>query len=400
MKGNELKPHIGIFGRRNYGKSTLINVITGQNIAIVSDTAGTTTDPVKKTMEIKGVGPVVWIDTAGVDDEGDLGLLRIQKTNEVLRHVDLALIVFSANTFGKPEEDLINACTEIKIPFILVYSKTDIFPPTDNMIEKIEKHYSTTILKVSQHNSDAQNILLDAIRSALPETAYTPKSLLGDVINTGDTIVLVTPIDSSAPEGRMILPQVQTIRDILDNECIAIVCKETHLEQQLKQMATPPALVVTDSQVFKYVSNIVPTNIPLTSFSIVLAHAKGLFYEYIEGTPTLDSLYDGDSILMLESCTHKASCEDIGRVKLPNLIRKYSGKEITFDHVSGLTNLGKPITNYRMVIQCGGCVVTPKQLANRLQVALNEGIPVSNYGLAIAYMTGIFDRAIQVFKNK
>lgn len=400
MKGNELKPHIGIFGRRNYGKSTLINVITGQNIAIVSDTAGTTTDPVKKTMEIKGVGPVVWIDTAGVDDEGDLGLLRIQKTNEVLRHVDLALIVFSANTFGKPEEDLINACTEIKIPFILVYSKTDIFPPTDSMIEKIEKHYSTTILKVSQHNSDAQNILLDAIRSALPETAYTPKSLLGDVINTGDTIVLVTPIDSSAPEGRMILPQVQTIRDILDNECIAIVCKETHLEQQLKQMATPPALVVTDSQVFKYVSDIVPANIPLTSFSIVLAHAKGLFYEYIEGTPTLDSLYDGDSILMLESCTHKASCEDIGRVKLPNLIRKYSGKEITFDHVSGLTNLGKPITNYRMVIQCGGCVVTPKQLANRLQVALNEGIPVSNYGLAIAYMTGIFDRAIQVFKNK
>lgn len=400
MKGNELKPHIGIFGRRNYGKSTLINVITGQNIAIVSDTAGTTTDPVKKTMEIKGVGPVVWIDTAGVDDEGDLGLLRIQKTNEVLRHVDLALIVFSANTFGKPEEDLINACTEIKIPFILVYSKTDIFPPTDSMIEKIEKHYSTRILKVSQHNSNAQNILLDAIRSALPETAYTPKSLLGDVINTGDTIVLVTPIDSSAPEGRMILPQVQTIRDILDNECIAIVCKETHLEQQLKQMATPPALVVTDSQVFKYVSDIVPANIPLTSFSIVLAHAKGLFYEYIEGTPTLDSLHDGDSILMLESCTHKASCEDIGRVKLPNLIRKYSGKEITFDHVSGLTNLDKPITNYRMVIQCGGCVVTPKQLANRLQVALNEGIPVSNYGLAIAYMTGIFDRAIQVFKNK
>ena len=400
MKGNELKPHIGIFGRRNYGKSTLINVITGQNIAIVSDTAGTTTDPVKKTMEIKGVGPVVWIDTAGVDDEGDLGLLRIQKTNEVLRHVDLALIVFSANTFGKPEEDLINACTEIKIPYILVYSKTDIFPPADSMIEEIEKQYNTTVLKVSQHNSNAQNLLLDAIRSALPETAYTPKSLLGDVINIGDTIVLVTPIDSSAPEGRMILPQVQTIRDILDNECIAIVCKETHLEQQLKQMATPPALVVTDSQVFKYVSDIVPAHIPLTSFSIVLAHAKGLFYEYIEGTPTLDSLHDGDSILMLESCTHKASCEDIGRVKLPNLIRKYSGKEITFDHVSGLTNLGKPITNYRMVIQCGGCVVTPKQLANRLQVALNEGIPVSNYGLAIAYMTGIFDRAIQVFKNK
>ena len=400
MKGNELKPHIGIFGRRNYGKSSLINLITGQNIAIVSDTAGTTTDPVKKTMEIKGVGPVVWIDTAGVDDEGQLGLMRTEKSYEALKHVDLALIVFTNNCFGNIEEKLIANCSDLKIPFVLVYSKSDVYAPDELLIQEIEKRYDTTVLQISTHNTESQNLLLDTIRTALPETAYTPKSLLGKIINPGETILLVTPIDSSAPEGRLILPQVQTIRDILDNECIAVVCKENHLEQQLKQMSPKPSLVVTDSQVFKQVSQIVPDDIALTSFSIVLAHAKGLFYEYIEGTPTLDALCNGDHILMLESCTHKASCEDIGRVKLPNLIRKYSGHDITFEHVSGLTALDRPITDYRMVIQCGGCVVTPKQLANRLQGALNAGVPVSNYGLAIAYMTGIFNRAIKVFKQK
>lgn len=400
MKGNELKPHIGIFGRRNYGKSSLINLITGQSIAIVSDTAGTTTDPVRKTMEVKGVGPVVWIDTAGVDDEGDLGRLRVMKTNEALKHVDLAIIVFTNNVFDLVEENLVTTCHELKIPYVLVYTKADVVPPCNEVVQAIEHRYATKVLVVSEKDNGSQSLLLDAIRSALPETAYTPKSLLGSVINPGETIVLVTPIDSSAPEGRMILPQVQTIRDILDNDCTAVVCKETQLEQQLATMQQPPLLVVTDSQVFAYVSAIVPHSIPLTSFSIVLAHAKGLFNEYIEGTPTLDTLYDGDAILMLESCTHKASCEDIGRVKLPNLIRKHSGKQITFDHVSGLTALEKPITNYRMVIQCGGCVVTPKQLANRLQPALNAGVPVSNYGLAIAYMTGIFHRAIQVFKQQ
>ena len=399
MKGNELKPHIGIFGRRNYGKSSLINFITGQNIAIVSDTAGTTTDPVKKTMEIKGVGPVVWIDTAGVDDDGELGLMRIEKSFDALKHVDLALIVFTNNSFDTIEEKLIADCNSMKIPYLLVYSKADMYTPDNALIADIEQRYSATVLQISTHNIESQNILLDAIRNKLPETAYTHKSLLGDIIKPDDTIVLVTPIDSSAPEGRMILPQVQTIRDILDNECIAVVCKETHLEQQLRQMSVKPALVVTDSQVFNMVSKIVPEDIPLTSFSIVLAHAKGLFAEYIEGTPTLDTLHDGDHILMLESCTHKASCEDIGRVKLPALIRKHSGKDITFDHVSGLSALQRPITDYKMVIQCGGCVVTPKQLANRLQPALNAGVPVSNYGIAIAYMTGIFHRATKVFSR-
>ena len=399
MKGNELKPHIGIFGRRNYGKSSLLNLITGQEIAIVSDTAGTTTDPVKKTMEIKGVGPVVWIDTAGVDDQGELGQLRIQKTNEVLRRVDLALIVFSNNVFDKYEEDILAQCNELKIPFVLIYSKSDVVPPFASLINQVSKQWNKDVLIISQHDTEAQALLLNAIRESLPETAYTPKSLLGGVINEGDTVVLVTPIDSSAPEGRMILPQVQTIRDILDNECTAIVCKENRLEKQLNELRTPPALVVTDSQVFKYVADIVPETIPLTSFSIVLAHAKGMFKEYIEGTPTLDLLQDGDSILLLESCTHIASCEDIGRVKLPNLIRKYSGKNINFDHVSGLSNLEKPMSSYKMIIQCGGCVVTPKQLANRLQPALNTGIPVSNYGLAIAYMTGIFHRAIKIFSQ-
>jgi len=398
MKGNELKPHIGIFGRRNYGKSSLINLITGQSIAIVSDMPGTTTDPVRKTMEVKGVGPVVWIDTAGVDDEGELGQLRVMKTNEAMKHVDLAIIVFSNNDFDEVEESLVATCYELKIPFLLVYTKADLVPPRASFLEEIEHRYESNVLVVSDKDVDSQTLLLDAIRSSLPETAYVHKSLLGSVINPGKTIVLVTPIDSSAPEGRMILPQVQTIRDILDNDCIAVVCKETQLEQQLAAMKHPPSLVVTDSQAFAYVSRIVPDDVPLTSFSIVLAHAKGLFAEYVEGTPTLDTLCDGDTVLMLESCTHKASCEDIGRVKLPNLIRNYSGRQVNFDHVSGLTALEKPITHYRMVIQCGGCVVTPKQLSNRLQPALNAGVPVSNYGLAIAYMTGIFNRAIKVFR--
>ncbi len=399
MKGNELKPHIGIFGRRNYGKSSLINLLTGQHIAIVSDQAGTTTDPVKKTMEMKGVGPVVWIDTAGIDDEGDLGFLRIEKTKQTLERVDLAIILFSNHLFDALEQQLIDDCKRLRIPFILVYSKSDLYPPPPEFIHRIENQYGSTVLSLSATDDSSYDKLLNAIREKLPETAYSPKSLLGSIIQSGDTVVLVTPIDSAAPEGRIILPQVQLIRDVLDNDCIAIVCKETQLEQQLKQMSMQPKLVVTDSQVFELVSKIVPIDIPLTSFSIILAHAKGLFNEYITGTPFLDNLHNGDMILMLESCTHKATCQDIGRVKLPNLIRKYTGKNIHFNHVSGLSHLEHPITEYRLVIQCGGCVVTSKQLANRLQPALNAGIPISNYGLAIAYMTGIFHRAIQPFIN-
>ncbi len=395
--GNELKPRIGIFGRRNQGKSTLINYLTGQQIAIVSDTAGTTTDPVRKTMEISGVGPVVWVDTAGIDDQGPLGTMRVEKTMQALYQVNLALIVFSENSFSIFEETLVKECMDKRINFLLIYSKTDVHTPDNELITLLEKKYHQTVYRISTADAKHRDELLQAIRQSLPQTAYAKKSLLGDVLQPDSVVMLVTPIDSAAPEGRLILPQVQAIRDVLDNNSTAVVCKETQLESTLRRLGSAD-LVVTDSQAFRYVSQVVPNEIPLTSFSIVLARQKGPFDEYLKGTPTLATIASGDRVAMLESCTHRATCEDIGRVKLPNLIRKFSGSEPLFDFISGFDQLPCPIENYKMVIQCGGCVVTGQQLESRLRPAIEAGVPVSNYGMAIAYMTGIFDRAVEIFK--
>ena len=385
MKGNELKPHIGIFGRRNYGKSSLVNFLTGQQIAIVSDLAGTTTDPVKKTMEIGGVGPVVWIDTAGIDDEGSVGRLRIEKSLEMLAQADLALILFTDNRFEAEEVMLVDTCRKRGIPFVLIYSQSDRFKPDPQLIERIENDYDTRIFVLTVKNLSLREPLTARIREALPETAYVHRSLLGDVIGEGDTVVMVTPIDSSAPEGRMILPQVQVLRDILDNHARAVVCRETELSDTLAQLKQPPRLVVTDSQVYGMVSKIVPDEVFLTSFSVVLARAKGLFDQYIKGTPAIDRLQDGDRVLMLESCTHNVTCEDIGRVKLPKLLAKYTGKQLRCDVVAGLSPIINPadgssptaLTDYALIIQCGGCVVTAKQLAARLSPAIEAGVPVS-----------------------
>ena len=399
-KGNELKPHIGIFGRRNYGKSSLVNYLTGQQIAIVSDLAGTTTDPVKKTMEIGGVGPVVWIDTAGIDDEGTVGRLRIQKSLEMLSQADLALLLFTDNRFEAEEVMLVETCRKRGIPYILIFSQADRFQPDARLIEQLEADYQTQVFVLSVKDPSLRDPLTSRIRQALPETAYVHKTLLGDVIGEGDTVVMVTPIDSSAPEGRMILPQVQVLRDILDQHAKAVVCRETELEQTLRQLRQPPQLVVTDSQVYGIVSKIVPEQVFLTSFSVVLARAKGLFDDYVKGTPTIDSLVEGDRVLMLESCTHNVTCEDIGRVKLPKLLAKYTGKALQCEAVAGLSSLPRPIREYALVIQCGGCVLTAKQLAARLAPAIEAGIPVSNYGLAIAYMNGIFARSLEIFTSK
>ena len=399
-KGNELKPHIGIFGRRNYGKSSLVNYLTGQQIAIVSDLAGTTTDPVKKTMEIGGVGPVVWIDTAGIDDEGTVGRLRIQKSLEMLSQADLALLLFTDNRFEAEEVMLVETCRKRGIPYILIFSQADRFQPDARLIEQLEADYQTQVFVLSVKDPSLRDPLTSRIRQALPETAYVHKTLLGDVIGEGDTVVMVTPIDSSAPEGRMILPQVQVLRDILDQHAKAVVCRETELEQTLRQLRQPPQLVVTDSQVYGIVSKIVPEQVFLTSFSVVLARAKGLFDDYVKGTPTIDSLVEGDRVLMLESCTHNVTCEDIGRVKLPKLLAKYTGKALQCETVAGLSSLPRPIQQYALVIQCGGCVLTAKQLAARLAPAIEAGIPVSNYGLAIAYMNGIFARSLEIFTSK
>ena len=374
-KGNELKPRIGFFGRRNVGKSTMINWLTGQQIAIVSDTAGTTTDPVRKSMEIGGIGPVVLIDTAGIDDEGELGALRVEKSMAALAEVDLALLLYTEGAWGDPEERVERWCKEHGTPMLKVLTKS----------ETIDKDQ-----------------LISQIQEALPESAYRGRSLLGDVVSSGDTVVLVTPIDSSAPEGRMILPQVQVLRDLMDLHAMAYFCQPEELTSTLASLKETPQLVVTDSQVFHAVATTVPEEIPLTSFSVVLARQKGPFQEYLEGTKKIGDLIDGDRVLLLESCTHNVTCEDIGRVKLPALLQKATGKKLQFDILAGNDTLS-PFTShlspYALVIQCGGCVITAQQVKARLLPALEAGIPVSNYGLALAWCNGIFDRATKIFRQ-
>ncbi|MBQ2188407.1 MAG: [Bacteroidales bacterium] len=390
----DLKPHIGIFGRMNNGKSSIINKLTGQKMAIVSEQAGTTTDPVKKSIEIFGIGPVILIDTAGIDDMSELGKQRVEKTYQTLKEIDCAILVIAGEKFADPEKAIINEFKKHEIPFIIVHNKSDISKLPENHKKTIENEYSTKILEFSALNDDAK-MLQEALKNAIPESAYKKTSLLGGIIKPGQTIVLVTPIDDEAPEGRMILPQVMAIRDVLDNDCICVVLKETALKQYFDNNPKP-ALVVTDSQVFALVNKIVPQDVQLTSFSIILARLRGDFENYLKGTPHLSNLKDGDKILMLESCTHEISCGDIGRVKLPNLIRKFTGKNIEFTYLSGLTPI-ENIRQYAMAIQCGGCMATRKQLINRTNMAVENGIPISNYGMAIAYMNGIFERVTSVF---
>lgn len=379
----DLKPHIGIYGRTNSGKSTLINKLTGQSIAIVSSQAGTTTDPVKKSIEIFGVGPVVLIDTAGNDDTSELGKQRVEKTYQTLKEIDCAILVVADNHYGEPETKLIEKFKEYDVPFVMV----------NNLFEGVPRNEA---INLNVLKDDLQPVV-DALKKAIPESAYKRTSMLGGIVKPNDLVVLVTPIDAEAPEGRLILPQVMAIRNALDNDCICVVLKETNLQQYFDTMPHPD-LVVTDSQAFAMVNKIVPEDVRLTSFSILLARLRGDFENYLKGTPHLAKLKDGDKILMLESCTHEISCGDIGRVKLPNLIRKFSGKDIQFDYVAGLSPIND-IHQYAMAIQCGGCVATRKQLLNRTNIAVQAGIPISNYGMAIAFMTGIFERATREVKN-
>ena len=393
----DLKPHIGIFGRRNSGKSSLINLLTGQPIAIVSDIAGTTTDPVKKSIEIFGIGPCVLIDTAGIDDTGALGRQRVEKSLKVLEEIDCAILVITANQFDEPEKRLIARMNELAVPFLVVHNKADQEPLSDTLKAEITRKYEAKLLDFSVLSHSDIVPLVELLKQTIPASAYQKVSLLGGIIQPNEVVVLVCPVDSEAPEGRLILPQVMAIRDVLDNECICVVLKETHLEQYLKTMPRP-ALVVTDSQVFGIVSKIVPPEIPLTSFSIVMARLRGDFDNYVKGTPHLSQLKDGDTVLLLESCTHHSTCEDIGRVKLPRMILKFSGKDIRFEYVAGLAPITEP-ERYAMAIQCGGCMSTRKQLLNRTNLFVNQGIPISNYGMALAYMNGIFDRVMQPFRS-
>lgn len=394
-RGKASKPHIGIFGRRNNGKSSLINALAGQDIAIVSDVAGTTTDPVKKSIEIPGIGACVLVDTAGIDDTGDLGKKRIAKTRAALKTIDLAILVIAGNHFGEFEDKLISDFEKFDVPFFIIHNKKDVDPLNADLRTQLSANQKE-IIEFNALQPDNLNQVVGLMQKLIPESAWRSASLLGDLISYGDVVLLVTPIDIEAPEGRMILPQVQAIRDILDNDAIAVVLKERELDLYLSKMNPKPALVVTDSQVFPKVDASVPKDIPLTSFSIMLARHKGDFENYVKGTPHLSKLKDGDKILILESCTHHVSCDDIGRVKIPRWLSNFSGKRLAFDVVAGLDDL-PDIGEYAMVIQCGGCMITRKQIVNRLKPAIDAGIPVTNYGMAISYVHGIYHRAVAPF---
>ena len=391
------KVHIVIAGRRNTGKSSLINCIIGQEKAVVSDIAGTTTDPVKKSYEIPGVASVVFIDTAGIDDEGTLGQLRIGKTLDAIRQADAAILVISHNRFGEEEEKLMAEFQKSGQPFLVLHNQSDLEPLAESLRHEIKTRWHADILPFSTLQPERETLM-----KAIAQLVGKPKqrSLLGDIIRPGQLILLVTPIDSEAPTGRLILPQVKMLRDILDNHCMSIVLQPEEIPTFFARTPIRPDLVVTDSQVFGIVARQIPPEIPLTSFSIVFARHKGNFARYVEGTPHISRLQDGDRILMLESCSHHVSCEDIGRIKIPSLLRKHTGKQLEFDFIAGLDRIPRPFTDYALIIQCGGCMVTARQLRNRLQPAIDAGIPVSNYGMALAWMQGIFQRATAPFLGK
>lgn len=396
-KGRDNKPHIGIFGRRNTGKSSFINTLVGQDIAIVSDHAGTTTDPVKKSIEIFGIGPAIIIDTAGIDDTGELGAKRIDKTMDALKLVDCAVLMISENQFDKFETDLIAAFKDWSIPFIVIHNKSDVEKLDEQTVHKIHQNSLAPIFPFNTLNPINQEHVIEELRKVIPETIFQKPSLIGDLVSPGDYVLLITPIDNEAPDGRMILPQVMAIRDVLDNDCINIVLKEDQVEHFLKTSGIKPRIAITDSQVFGKMKEIVPADIPLTSFSIIFARMRGDFKAYMDGTPKLSELKDGDRILVLESCTHQVNCDDIGRYKIPKWLKKHSNKELEFDIVAGLNKVERDLENYALVIQCGGCMVTRKQLRNRLKPATDAEVPVTNYGMAIAWMNGIYDRAIEPF---
>lgn len=393
--------HIGIFGRRNAGKSSIINALTSQELAIVSDIRGTTTDPVLKAMELLPLGPVVMIDTPGLDDEGDLGALRVQKAYQVLNKTDIAVLVVDG-TVGMTAED-ISILERIKgksIPYIIVMNKADLATHTAKDIEveaPTADHTTAPVLWVSTVTQTNIHELKEQIAALIP-SGDTGRRIVGDLIKPSDFVILVVPIDKAAPKGRLILPQQQTIRDILDAGAVSIVTRDTELSHTLASLGQRPALVITDSQAFEQVACEVPDTIPLTSFSILFARYKGNLKSVVDGARTLDLLEDSDTILISEGCTHHRQCDDIGTVKLPNWIRKYTGKDVNFEFTSG-TEFPLELGKYRLIIHCGGCTLNEREMKYRLKCAADADVPMTNYGTAIAYMKGILDRSIAVFSN-
>ena len=382
--------HIGFFGLRNAGKSSVVNAVTAQELSLVSDVKGTTTDPVRKAMELLPIGPVVIIDTPGTDDEGALGEQRVKRAMKTLDETDIAVLVIDAEKGEtQADEELKKLITERKIPLITVYNKADLLPAVPTAGENT--------LYVSA--ASGTNIFeLKEMLGRIAADGKKEKQLIGDLLQKDDIVVLVTPIDESAPKGRMILPQQQTIRDVLDSDAVCLVTKETQLETLLYSLPKKPRLVVTDSQAFGFVNKVVPKDIPLTSFSMLFARYKGDLFALADGADTLDKLRDGDRVLISEGCTHHRQCNDIGTVKLPNWVSKYTGKDIVFDFMSG-RDFPEDVSEYSLVIHCGGCMLNDAEISSRAKRAKAQGVPMTNYGTAIAKMHGILERAIKPLKK-
>lgn len=394
--------HIGFFGKRNAGKSSLVNTVTGQSLSVVSDVEGTTTDPVTKTMELLPLGPVVIIDTPGLDDEGELGKLRVQKSYQMLNKTDIAVVVIDS-CVGVTDEDrkIIELINKKNIPLVVAYNKVD--TQDKNLQEKIKNDLSASLEGLITSNeilvSASTGYNIDRLKEMIAENGKVEDNklrIIGDLINPSDFIVLVVPIDKAAPKGRLILPQQQTIRDILESDATAIVVKEYELRDTLKNLGKKPKVVITDSQVFAKVSADTPLDVYLTSFSILFARYKGNLEENVRGAKAIDELKDGDTILISEGCTHHRQCDDIGTVKIPRWLRNYTHKSLNLEYTSG-TEFPSDLSKYSLIIHCGGCMLNEREMKYRLACAKDQNIPITNYGIAIAYMQGILKRSLEIF---
>lgn len=392
---NSNRVTISIFGNRNAGKSSLLNAIANQEVSIVSDVKGTTTDPVKKAMELIPAGPVLFIDTAGIDDEGNLGNLRIKKSLQILRRTDIALYIIDAS--DEDDKNIENIETESKyydIPLLKVVNKTDLLD--EERIVKLKEKYSDAIFISTKNENDIE--LLKAKLIALIQSIDEDKPIVGDILKPDSNVILVIPIDKLAPKGRLILPQVQTLRDLLDHGIKSFAVRNTELENALKDIKKVD-LVITDSQVFKEVDEIVPKNIPLTSFSILFARQKGELNEFVKGVRAIEKLNQNSKVLIAENCTHNTNHEDIGRKKIPDLIRQKTFSDIQFDFKSGY-DFEENLSDYDLIIHCGGCMVNRREIISRIRLAKQANVPITNYGITIAYLTGILDRSIELFKKR
>lgn len=390
-----MRLHIGLFGRRNVGKSSLLNALTRQQVSIVSDIAGTTTDPVEKPMELLPLGPVLFIDTAGIDDVGALGELRIQKTRQVFDRVDVGVIVAQSDEWSEFENEILNELLERKVPVIAVFNKTDLKQPDAAVLEQLEARSVRCVRTVASRGEGVLDVREALIRSA-PEDFINAPSILGDLVPPGELAMLVVPIDKEAPKGRLILPQVQTIRDLLDNDAGCLVVKERELREALDRLKKPPAIVVTDSQAFLKVAGDTPPGVPMTSFSILFARFKGDLVAFARGALAIENLRPGDRILIAESCSHHPIAEDIGRVKIPRWLTQYVGGKLEVTVQQG-HDFPADLGEYKLVVHCGSCMTNRREVLSRIIRCNQAGVPITNYGVAIAYSLGIFERALAPF---